>query len=94
MVVAHGDEGGRGNTCFVSSTRRVPRFAEKGMPGEERWLDLQLKLLADIGLVGLPNAGKSSMLAALTRRDPRSPPIRSPPSSPTSARSSSASASW
>ena len=71
IVVAHGDEGGRGNTCFVSSTRRVPRFAEKGMPGEERWLDLQLKLLADIGLVGLPNAGKSSMLAALTRARPK-----------------------
>jgi GTP-binding protein len=71
VVVAHGDEGGRGNTCFVSSTRRVPRFAEKGMPGEERWLDLQLKLLADIGLVGLPNAGKSSMLAALTRARPK-----------------------
>lgn len=71
VLIASGGEGGRGNRCFVSSTRRVPRFAERGLPGEERWLLLRMKLLADVGLVGEPNAGKSSLLAALTRARPR-----------------------
>jgi GTP-binding protein len=70
-VVAEGGSGGRGNRRFSSSTRQSPRFSEKGLDGSESWIDLRLKLLADVGLVGLPNAGKSSLLSRMTRAAPK-----------------------
>jgi GTPase len=70
-VVASGGSGGRGNQRFAGPTHQTPRFAEKGLAGEETWLTLQLKLLADVGLIGLPNAGKSSLLSRLTRAHPK-----------------------
>jgi GTP-binding protein len=71
LVIARGGKGGKGNAHFVSSTNRGPRYAQAGMPGVERELEIELRLLADVGIIGLPNAGKSTLIAAISAVRPK-----------------------
>lgn len=71
LVVAHGGRGGRGNTAFKSNKNQAPQFSERGLPGEQRELKLELKMIADVGLIGFPNAGKSTIISVISNAKPK-----------------------